>query len=249
MKKKIMLAAGALAIAVSASFYLTGADHIEAPLVGSLSTGSTILDITDFYAFESPENSDNYVFVCNVMGLLGSGAQTQNASFDPDVMYEFNIDTNGDNVEDLVIQSIFRDDVAIVYGPVAPTATGRNSVIETSGNRVEVELSSTTEVNVAESGGVRVFAGPRDDPFFMDFLQFVDIVNGAGAFFELDVPDPEDDDDADGTPEYDTSFDSPGSDTFAGSNVLSLVVELPKDMIGGAAVTTFSSWAESKSRQ
>ena len=76
----------------------------------------------------------------------------------------------------------------------------------------------------------------------MDFFRFVDVVNGAGASLGFDVADP-----ADGTA-YATSFSRPGADTFAGTNVLSLVVEVPKDMIGGASVTSFGSWAEAKRR-
>ncbi|MGB5667213.1 MAG: molecular chaperone DnaK, partial [Maribacter sp.] len=44
-----------------------------------------------------------------------------------------------------------------------------------------------------------------------------------------------------------TSFNDPGSDTFAGSNVMSIVVEVPKTMIGGSG--TINTWVESKSKQ
>lgn len=244
MKKIILIAS--LIVIVVASTYLIAADHIDAPAVGSLSTGSSAADITDYYAFESPSNSDNYVFVCNVLGLSAAGADI---TFDESVMYEFNIDNNGDNVEDLVIQATFENGKVVVVGPVAPTTTGLNSVLETTGNRVEADITRISDgsAKTGSSGGITIFAGPRDDPFFMDFFQFVDIVNGAGNALGLDVAPPEDDDDNDGTPEYDTAFDMPGSDTFAGSNVLSVVVEVPKSDLGSSA--QFSSWVESMTRQ
>jgi hypothetical protein len=71
---------------------------------------------------------------------------------------------------------------------------------------------------------MKFFAGPRDDPFFFDFNQYTAIING----------------DADG-------FNSPGDDTFAGSNVLSVVVEVPESMIGGSG--TINTWVESKRKQ
>lgn len=229
-----------LLASAAGGIYLIAADHIDAPAVGSLSTGSSVQDITDYYAFESPANPDNYVFVCNVLGLTAPGS-TGDATFNENVMYEFNIDNNGDNVEDLVIQAIFRDGKVIAFGPVAPAATGLNSSIQNNGTRAEAMVTAYgSEAQVGESSGIKIFAGPRDDPFFMDFFKFVDIVNGVGANLGLEVAEP-----ANGSA-YATSFDDPGTDTFTGTNVLSVVVEVPKSMLGSG--TTFSSWVESKNR-
>ncbi|MBV6645637.1 MAG: DUF4331 family protein, partial [Cyclobacteriaceae bacterium] len=120
MKKLIL---GTALIAAAATIAIFAADHIDAPAVGTLDDGSSVDDITDFYAFESPENSDNYVFVANVLGLTAPSA-TGNVAFDENVMYEFNIDTDGDNIENQVIQVIFRDGKVISFGPTAPTQTG-----------------------------------------------------------------------------------------------------------------------------
>ncbi len=237
--KKLFLPA-LLVAGLATGVYLMAADHIDAPAVGSLSEGSSAADITDYYAFESPENPDNYVFVTNVYGLTAPAA-TSGISFSNEVMYEINIDNDGDNVEDLVIQTIFRNNKAIVFGPLAPRTPGSSSQIENGGNRASVTITSVGgDVNVGNANGVKVFAGPRDDPFFMDFFKFVDIVNGAGNALGLEVPPP-----ADGIA-YATSFDQPGMDTFQGSNVLSVVIELPKSMLGSS--TTFSSWVEAKTR-
>lgn len=214
--------------ALSVGIYVMAADHIDAPAVGSLTTGSANVDITDFYAFQSPSDEDNYVFVGNVNGFLGPEA-TADASFDENLMYEINIDTNEDNVEDLVIQVLFRDDKVIALGPVAPSSTGNNSSVVSTTMRVEGDVTPYGETAIVSSAnGISLFAGPRDDSFFMDFFKFVAIVQGVGG--------------AENPP---TAFDSPGQDAFAGTNVLSFVIELPKDLIGGSSVTKFNTWLTS----
>ena len=210
----------ATAILGIATFVAIAADHIDAPAV----QGGTS-DITDFYAFQGADNS-NIAFVANVQGLLGSGSDTQNAAFDENVLVEFNIDTNGDNVEDLVIQATARDGKMYFFGPVAPAQTGLNSTIaSTSANQASVDITAYGESAVVEnSGGMKFFAGPRDDPFFMDFAQYGQIIGGNAS-----------------------SFNSPGTDTFAGTNVMSIVVEVPKSMIGSSG--TINTWVESKRKQ
>jgi hypothetical protein len=211
---KTVLGIGVIAVA---SFFVIAADHIDAPAVKG---GSS--DITDFYAFQG-QNTSNLVFVANLQGLLSPTA-TSSAMFEEDVLIEFNIDNTGDNVEDLVIQAIPRDGKMYFFGPVAPSQTGLNSSIMTSANAIGfVDITpygSNAIVNTAN--GMSFFAGPRDDPFFMDFAQYSAIVGGMA-----------------------TSFNSPGADTFAGTNVLSIVVEVPKSMVGGSA-TTINTWVESK---
>ena len=105
----------ALVVLATAVGIVWAADHIDAPAVTA-----TASDITDYYAFQSPENADNLVFVANLQGLLDPAA-TASAKFDEQVMVEFNIDNTGDAVEDLVIQAVFRDGKVQVYGPVAPS--------------------------------------------------------------------------------------------------------------------------------
>lgn len=207
-----------ISIVLVGSFFLIAADHIDAPAVQG-----TTSDITDFYAFQG-EDSNSIAFVVNTQGLL-SPAATGNASFDENTLIEINIDTSGDSVEDLVIQAIPRGDRMYFFGPVAPSATGLNSVIETSGTESSVQITSYgSNAITATNNGMQFFAGPRDDPFFMDFAQYGEIIAGNA-----------------------TGFNDPGTDTFAGSNVLSIVVEVPKSQIGGSG--TINVWAEAKGKQ
>lgn len=197
------------------SLILVAADHIDAPAVQG---GKS--DITDFYAFQGA-NTNNMVFVANVQGLL-TPTLTSAASFDENVMIEFNIDNTGDNVEDLVIQAIPRNGKMYFFGPVAPGTAGTTSTVKTANALGEVSITSYgSPAVISNQGGVNLFAGPRDDPFFFDFGQYSAIIAGTA-----------------------TSFNNPGTDTFAGSNVMSVVVELPKSLLGGSG--TLNTWVETK---
>lgn len=203
-----------VAVVACAATYLIAADHIDAPAITG--TGS---DITDVYAFQSPANADNMVFVVNVQGLLAPSA-TAAASFDEEVMIEINIDnsTNKDHIEDLVIQAAFDDGKVKVYGPEAPVQKGLMSTLLQS-SPVEANVSGYgANPLIGENKGIKVFAGPRDDPFFFDLNQFKAIIGGTA-----------------------TSFNDPGTDAFAGTNVLALVVEVPKSMLGSGSINIWAT--------
>lgn len=215
--KKSKILAGTIFLAIIGLITIA-ADHIDAP-----ATTGTNADISDFYAFEA-ENTNNLVFVANVQGLLSPTA-TANASFDENVLVEFNIDTNDDKVEDLVIQAIPKDGKMYFFGPFSPSSTGLNSTINEMATKNEVAISGYGASAIIENNNeMKFFAGPRDDPFFMDFAQYGAIIGGTAS-----------------------GFNNPGADTFAGTNVLSLVVEVPKSLIGGSG--TINTWVESKVKQ
>lgn len=216
MKKSKILVATVFAAIIG--LITIAADHIDAP-----ATSGTNADITDFYAFQG-ENTSNLVFVANVQGLLSPSASAT-ASFDENVLVEFNIDTNDDKVEDLVIQAIPRDGNMYFFGPFAPSSTGLNSNINEMATKKEVAITSYgTSATISESNGMKFFAGPRDDPFFMDFAQYGAIIGGNAS-----------------------GFNNPGADTFAGSNVLSIVIEVPKSQIGGSG--TINTWVTTNTKQ
>jgi len=78
---------------------------------------------------------------------------------------------------------------------------------------------------VATQNGISVFAGTRDDPFFFDLDAYKKVIAGTA-----------------------TAFSKPGKDTFAGTNVLSLVIELPKSMLGAGASGAVSVWATTRNK-
>lgn len=215
---KMKVLGTAFLVLLASGAYLIAADHIDAPGVtgsGSASLGS---DITDVYAFA---NGENIVFIVNTQGLLSPAAAAA-ATFDEEVMLEINIDNDAtkDHVEDLVIQATFKDGKVYVHGPKAPVTTGLTSTL-VSGTTVSADITEYGDAPViGTNGGVKVFAGPRDDPFFFDLDQYKAVLATPG-----------------------TVFDSPnGTDTFAGTNVMSLVIELPKSQVGTG---TIDIWATS----
>jgi len=180
------------------------ADHNDAPAVKGQTT-----DITDLYVFQG-ENPDNLVFVGNTQGLIAPSS-TSAAKFDPRTLIQFKIDNNGDNVEDLVIQAIYRDGKVDVFGPVRPSHTGTRTKIENEeliGSVPVTPYGATQPRVVIGRNGIKLFAGPRDDPFFFDLDQFHKVVAGQAS-----------------------GFNNPGIDAFAGTNVLSIVVEVPKQLL------------------
>ncbi len=212
-KRKVLLAAFAAVIVTGSIIY--AADHLDAPAVSNQAT-----DITDIYVFQG-ENTSNLVFVANTQGLLSPSA-TGAAKFDEKTLIEFNIDNTGDNVEDLVIQAIVMNGNMRVYGPYKPDATGSKSIISPSAFSVQAKVTPYGQAAIiGEENGIKVFAGPRDDPFFFDLNQFKKIIGGMAS-----------------------GFNNPGTDAFKGTNVMSIVVEVPKSKLGGSG--TLNVWAESK---
>lgn len=221
---KLKLLTGILVGVAIAGGVIFAADHIDAPAVtgpGSTSPGN---DITDIYAFQSPADNTKMVFALNTQGLLSPGASAM-ATFPSGVMYEINIDNTGDNVEDLVIQCLVQNGKMRVYGPVAPGTTGTTSMVKTNGPVTEVAVTAyaAAPTVATNSNGIKVFAGPRDDPFFFDLVRFKEILAGTQ-----------------------TAFRNPGVDSFAGTNVMSIVVEVPKTLLGTAA--TINVWGETKAK-
>lgn len=215
--KKTKIVLGLSLVAISGLVFMA-ADHADAPAV----TGNAS-DITDVYAFQG-QDTNNMVFAVNTQGLLSPSA-TGMATFNENVMVEINIDNNGDNVEDLVIQAIKKGNKMYFFGPVAPGTTGVSSMVKTNSMAGSVDISEYGSAPiVGTANGMKFFAGPRDDPFFFDLGQFKSILMGTAS-----------------------GFNNPGTDTFAGTNVLATIIEVPKSMLGSSA--TINVWAETKKKQ
>lgn len=201
--KRRNIAIVAVAAILVAGGIVYAADHNDAPAVKGQTT-----DITDLYVFEG-KNTDNLVFVGNSQGLIAPSA-TAAAQFDPNNLIQFKIDNNGDNIEDLVIQAVYNNGQIYFYGLSRPSYTGTRTKIEEGHflGSVPVTPYGSSPIVAEGVGGIKFFAGPRDDPFFFDLNQFHKILAGMA-----------------------TSFNNPGSDAFAGTNVLSIVVEVPKSLL------------------
>ena len=199
---------------------LWAADHNDAPAVKGTSE-----DITDFYAFQG-SNTSNLVFVANTQGLLSPSASAT-VKFDENTLIQINIDNTGDNVEDLVIQAVYDGKNMKFYGPVAPSMTGLKSKLEgpVTATVAVTPYGTSAPVTAMGTNGIQVFAGPRDDPFFFDLDQYHKIIAGTAS-----------------------GFNNPGTDTFAGTNVMSVVVEVPKSLLGAPSSGAISSWVQTKKK-
>lgn len=224
-KSKLLFGLGAVAIAGA---LLVAADHIDAP-----GTMGTTADIADFYAFEPTEGSDNTVFIVDLQTNVVDGLPY--GTFDENVLTEINIDTDGNLVEDLVIQAIPRDGKMYFFGPAAPSATGLNGTVLVNSPLGSVDISSDMEVVETTADGVSLFAGPRQDAFFFDFFRFNEVL----------APSMEDN----------SGFNVPGEDTFDGANTMSVAVEIPNSMLGEATglnvieVPVYKTWVTTNRKQ
>ena len=250
--KFLLLAAGLLTIPfLPWQAHLRASDHADT----AENFNRPGADLADVFIFPSPTNNDNVVLVMDVHPLIPPG---QSPSFDPNVLYQFKMDTTGDYVEDLVIQLRFMgsgaNQRAVVVGPSRPYTLGTSAVF---GRPYPTTGAINTVFSPTE--GMTVFAGVRSDPFFFDLERFFAILPdratpGTGnqvdfsSILAADTPVVQPDglsgfrgfpDDANHTsPPFDHS---PAGDLLAGLNVLSIVVELPRSALGGGKVNLWET--------
>jgi Domain of unknown function (DUF4331) len=227
---------GSIAIAVARA-----SDHQDTPFVEF----NPKSDLTDVYAFPGA-TAGRIVLAMDTRAFLtpADAADPTEASFDHNLLYQFKIDTDGDAKEDKVIQITFTGEGAAqqvqVRGPVAPPVAGAmdNEVAD-----VTPAVTGALATVLGSGNGVQVFAGPRDDPFFIDLEAAFCIlpdrrpVRGAlSGSCALAPSQP-------GTPFF---FRSPGVNYLntAGTafNVNSIVIELPSSMIEGSAPGKLGIW-------
>lgn len=220
-----LVAAGAAAVVR----YAAASDHQDTPEVEL----SPRMDINDVYAF--PGATDERIVLVMTTSSPLTPAQTVNASFDPDLLYQFKIDNTGDAVEDLVIQVTFDGSggqQVNVRGPVAPSVIGTRTKVA----RVAPAVRGRIDAVLGSASGMQVFAGRRDDPFFLDLEQFFRIIPDrkpvSGPLSQL--PDTA----------TASAFRAPGAalDYLAGVNALAIVLELPKTRLTAGGNARIGIW-------
>ncbi len=206
----IAVAAGAIALAAiltqrAGPSSARAADHLDAPGL-TPPGGSVQSDITDLYAFQSPTNPANTVLVLNVNGVIGGnltfGRGIPGVGNTNGVLYNFNIDNNGDAVTDVNLR--------VRFGMPADDGSQGFEVRRNGKLLISMDDARSTAFgaapNIVTVGDVKAFAGRRDDPFFFDLAAFLGL-NGR------------------------TFCDGHQNDFFAGRNVSSIVLELPSSML------------------
>jgi len=236
--RRRMLAAGLLVLAgaAGAAGLAIGSDHQDTAEVEL----NPKMDMTDVYAFPG-STAGRIVLVMNSRAFLTPGATAADASFDPDLLYQFKIDNSStpDGREDKVIQVTFSGTGAgqqvEVRGPVDPPVQGAtdNEVAD-----VSPAVSGLISTNLGSSGDIQVFAGPRDDPFFIDLEAFFCILPDrkpeGGALSQPCALTP--------NPSAPFYFRDPAVNYVQGFNVLSIVVELPSSLIENGAPGKLGIW-------
>ena len=213
-------------------------------------------DLADVFIFPSPSNNANVVLVMDLHPLIPAG-QGGNVSFDPNVLYQFKMDTTGDYVEDLVIQARFigigANQKVVISGPSRPFTVGTTAVFGQP-----YPTPGAINTIFSPTAGMTVFAGARSDPFFFDLERFFAILpdrmtpaTGQQVDFSsvlaADTPVVTQPSGLSGFRGFDASHPSPpfdrsaSSDLLANLNVLSIVVELPRALLGGGMVNLWET--------
>ncbi len=202
---------------------LSSADHIDAPIT----TNDADADINDMFVFLNPSDDSRVVFGMTVRPLIAPD-DAATIRFPTDILYQWRIDTNGDAVEDLVLQAMVEDDgngqQLVVRGPAAPTMIGTSSQELQTGPVMNGRVSGANESFVINGSGMQAFAGVRDDPFYIDLSQLLAILGGQAS-----------------------SFNDPGSDTLEGLNTLAIVVEIPKALLGASNIGVWATTSRATS--
>jgi hypothetical protein len=157
--KRLLLAASLVSVIASGAlrFGVSAADHGDAPGVRV----DTRLDIPDVYAFQSPSQSGNVVFIMTLAPVARIVSQN---NFHPRADHDFFVTTNADPDHEFVFN--FR------FGPPGPGGLQEMRFIGESRTQRVFDVLATTGETVALPGGGFIRANEIDDPFFFDFIAF-----------------------------------------------------------------------------
>src|SRR4051812_45643218 len=243
----LMLVLGMAAFAAPTHRALASS-HREAPLISQDPTA----DVTDVYAFRSPDRQDTLTLIANWIPLEQPQGGPNFYKFDDSVLYTINIDNVGDGRAHISYQFKFRTEVqnpnTFLYntGPITSLndpdynmrqfydvtrVTSRNDDKGNSqevGKNVLVSDAPVPPVNIGPRstpnydalanaaitplrGGGKVFAGQRDDPFFVDLGSIFDLagLRPLNGFHVIPLPA------------------APGVDGVAGYNVHTTALQVP----------------------
>jgi hypothetical protein len=208
--------------------------HREAPLISQDPTA----DATDLYAFVSPDAPDTVTLIANYYPGEDPAGGPNFYRFGDDVTYDINIDNNGDALPDITFRFNFttttKNPNVPLYntGPIDSLDSDNWNIVQrytikkiTAGGTQQlpfegivppVNIGPTSTPNydqlanaaIGTVDGMKVFAGQRDDPFWVD-------LGGVFDLLTLRVPP--------GT--------TGGIDDLQGYNVQSIVLQVPiKDL-------------------
>ena len=196
----------------------TASSHREAPLISE----DPSADNTDLYAFRSPDKPNTLTIVSNWIPGEDPAAGPNWYTFSPSARYNIKVDRNGDGKADITYAFRFRT-------PTGPLFLGNTSQPFTvDEERKDVgqghdaaeqhrpallgflgvkNYQAAVADSIVTKGGVKIFAGQRDDAFFGDIGAIFDLLGFRKA----------------GT----TGNKGGGKDFFAGYNVHAIALQIP----------------------
>jgi Domain of unknown function (DUF4331) len=178
----------------------TASSHREAPLISD----DPAADNVDVYAFVSPDRPNTVTLISTYIPFEDPAGGPNYYAFDPTVLYSINVDNNGDAKADVAYQFRFTKTIAnpssFLYNtgqltsltdpdlnirqtysvtrwtPSSATVLGSNVPVPPANIGPRSNPSYPATMGVADlPGGRKVFAGPRDDPFFVDLGSIFDL--------------------------------------------------------------------------
>ena len=167
----------------------TASSHREAPLIAE----DPSADLTDLYAFRSPDKPGTVTILANVIPGEDPAAGPNWYTFSPNARYNLKIDTTGDSRPDVTYRFEFRTktgpfflgDTAQPFTVSKVTRAGKATVVAkgtTPPNNIGPRSTPSYRGLVTKSivsfdgGRSKAFAGQRDDPFFGDIGAIFDLV-------------------------------------------------------------------------
>jgi Domain of unknown function (DUF4331) len=171
------------------------ASHREAPITAL----DPKADITDWFAFVSFDHPDRVTMILNVDPFLEPSNGPNYFPFDPNILYEMNVDNDRDGVADITFQFRFKTEIRLpdVFTGFAGGIAGIPPITALDGPGSEgLSLRQTYTVTMVKNGvstdlgqGQRLFAvpsnvGPRTMPRYEDlFAQGIfDLGNNVRVF-------------------------------------------------------------------
>ncbi len=185
-------------------------------------------DITDVYAFPAATAGRVALVMMTSSPLTPANTPGHGFADISTAIYQLKIDRTADTQEDLVFQISFTGpigaQIVTVTGPVAPNEVGTvNTLVAPGVNTVTGPINT----NLGSAAAMQVFAGARNDPFFIDLEQFFRIIPDrkpvTGPLSQLPSH-----------PSASSFRPAPAPDFLRGINGLAIVIEVPTTMITNA---------------
>ncbi|HEX8178697.1 MAG TPA: DUF4331 family protein [Pyrinomonadaceae bacterium] len=221
----------ALAVFLTPAPPLNAADHGDAPYNSS----DQSIDGADLYAFLDPTDNTRVVVALTSRGFIAAGENNNFGQFDPSVRYRFEIELNGDPRPDRFIDVTFSRRTGATAPQTATITLMDGQTFTAPSTPPSVCIAGTANCPPAAtvtnlgSTGVRFFAGMRDDTFNFDIPAFSAATNALRACIAAQNP-------PDNTCVNNALANfQRGRDSFAGYNIMNIVLSLPKSLFTAAA--------------